>query len=715
MKKHFLLSFALAGVLLNAAELAQSGDGDPSTAQLDAVTLTAAGYAQQIKDAPASVTIISKDQIENRPIRDLGDIVAEVPGVALDVAKTGQNNILVRGLGSSYTLILVDGKRVNMSKGFDSNGFDSTSGFIPPASMIDRVEVVRGPASMVHGSDAMGGVINIITKKSAEKTSASVGLETRLMEDSDRWGHSYGANAAIFTPINEQFLLNLRGKYNIGGKNQFFQRDIAGFTPSSQNPYTSHSPSGYQNHSIGGRLSYTADDKNSFYIDADYAFQRLGSLNTSAAQVTSIRDYHRYGLVLNHDGNYDIGDFNSYLQYSLTRRYKHADVGIGAKSGRVATESKRDTSAFIYATTFNKNIDLADFGALIINTGPYFMLEKLNGKRYLDAQIGRTDPAIDKSQWQMAYFIEGEYLINELVSTTAGVRYNALETYGGFINPRFFVNLYPASWLTIKAGIASGLQVPELATKYSGLYMEYPGQYDAYGNSSLEPEKTLNYELSAIAQSVIGDFTLTGFYTQFKDAISTAKYAQGANLPYGYGVCGNAECRIFANVDDAISRGVEFAFNSASIWGGNRADNGLFFDFSYAFTDTEQKSGADKGKPLNDVPKHNLASRLTYKAAKWELWGRHIAKLNTPSSNNFFAGGVDAIGEYYKDIHTVDIGASYKMRNGIVLALAINNLLDQDTVDYAVYENTNGRLSYVNRYQRMVPGRNLWLNIRADF
>lgn len=134
--------------------------------QLDRVVVTAGGYEQDIKDAPASISIIPKEEIMTRPIRDLGDAVQDIPGVSVEMQKTGGNTISMRGLGSAYTLILIDGKRQNVAQGFSTNGFgEALNANIPPLSMIERIEVIRGPASTIYGSDAMGGVINIITKK----------------------------------------------------------------------------------------------------------------------------------------------------------------------------------------------------------------------------------------------------------------------------------------------------------------------------------------------------------------------------------------------------------------------------------------------------------------------------------------------------------------------------------------------------------------------
>ena len=157
--KSIVLSLTLITALSNLL-----GD-DIKDVDLGESVVSATGYEQLLKDAPASISVIPKEELQNRPIRDLGDALQEVPGIATSISKTGSSSIMMRGLGSSYTLILIDGKRQNVAKGFGGNGFDPTSGFMPPISMIERIEVIRGPASVIYGSDALGGVINIITKK----------------------------------------------------------------------------------------------------------------------------------------------------------------------------------------------------------------------------------------------------------------------------------------------------------------------------------------------------------------------------------------------------------------------------------------------------------------------------------------------------------------------------------------------------------------------
>ncbi len=148
---------------LAAASLAVQAE---EITDLDTTVVTAAGFEQRLEDAPASVTVIDAETLRKRPIRDLGDALRDVEGVVVNGA-ANETDISIRGMPGDYTLILVDGKRqsaresrVNGNRGYEQS-------FIPPAAAIERIEVVRGPMSSLYGSDAIGGVINIITKKNA--------------------------------------------------------------------------------------------------------------------------------------------------------------------------------------------------------------------------------------------------------------------------------------------------------------------------------------------------------------------------------------------------------------------------------------------------------------------------------------------------------------------------------------------------------------------
>ena len=176
----------------------------------DKLIVTASGYSQQLRDAPASITVISAEQLQNKPVRDLADAVKDVEGVSI-VGAANKQDINIRGLPGEYTLILVDGRRQNSreSRPNGSGGFEA--GFMPPVEAIERIEVIRGPMSSLYGSDAMGGVINIITKKVTNEWHGSVTTGAIIQENSDS-GNSTDGNFYLSGPlIKDKLGLQLYG------------------------------------------------------------------------------------------------------------------------------------------------------------------------------------------------------------------------------------------------------------------------------------------------------------------------------------------------------------------------------------------------------------------------------------------------------------------------------------------------------------------------
>ena len=175
-----LLASAILASLSTAtfAQQAQpEGAGDPK--DFEAVVVTASGFEQKITDAPASISVITPEDLASRPYMTLLDAVRDLEGVDIGETrdKTGQGTISMRGMGSDYTLILINGKRQNNHGDIYPNSFGGNQfNHIPPLDAIDRVEIIRGPASTLYGADAMGGVINIITKRNLDTWSGSATL-----------------------------------------------------------------------------------------------------------------------------------------------------------------------------------------------------------------------------------------------------------------------------------------------------------------------------------------------------------------------------------------------------------------------------------------------------------------------------------------------------------------------------------------------------------
>lgn len=191
-----------------------SATAEEQPIELDKFVVTAAGYEQKVVDAPASISVITQEDLRSRPYVTLLDAVRELEGVDIGETrdKTGQGTISIRGMGADYTLILIDGRRQNNHGDIYPNNFGGNQfNHIPPIDAIERIEVIRGPASTLYGADALGGVINIITKKVTDDWTGSASI-SRTFQEYDEYGADTTADFSVAGPLIENVLgMELRG------------------------------------------------------------------------------------------------------------------------------------------------------------------------------------------------------------------------------------------------------------------------------------------------------------------------------------------------------------------------------------------------------------------------------------------------------------------------------------------------------------------------
>ncbi len=275
---------------LDATSALASANEDPTT--LDTVVVTASGFEQKLTEAPASITIVTREEIRQRPYASLTDILRDIEGVDVDMEgsndKNGMGYVSMRGMPADYTLVLVDGRRQSNIGDIYPNYYGSgQSGFIPPVDAIERVEVVRGPMSTLYGSDAMGGVINIITRKVSGQWGGSVTLSHTFQQE-DRFGDNDKAEVYLDGPlVKDRLGLAIR----LGG----YDRDAASRDypslplPSPPNPEGSawdsrisegRSSAAATNWNAGLRFAFTPNDDHDFLFDFDTSKQKFDNSGT---------------------------------------------------------------------------------------------------------------------------------------------------------------------------------------------------------------------------------------------------------------------------------------------------------------------------------------------------------------------------------------------------------------------------------------------------
>ena len=649
------MRFALwgaAALLATGPVLAESGDGH----ELGQVTVTASGHAQQLEDAPASISVITREQIEQRYYQDATDALRDIPGVIITGGGSGDrgNDIVIRGMPSQYTLILVDGKPVSTRETRPNGSAGFEQDWLPPLQSIERIEVVRGPMSTLYGSDAIGGVINVITRKVAEEWGGAVQLDTIIQDDS-RSGDIQQGNFSLSGPLLADTLgLQVYGRASSRQEDRF----VDGFEEKNLK-------------NLNARLSFTPTDNQDFTLEAGQTKQDRRSLIGYSAPATGCRggctdsdnEYTREVLALSHTGRWDFGTTDSYVQRE---------------------EAENLTREMKVTNTSAKTALVAPLGDHLLTVGANFEKEELSDQT--SNQISnRTD--VDASKW--ALFAEDEWMLPGNVSVTGGLRLDDDENYGSHVSPRLYGVWGMAPRWTLKGGVSTGFRSPSLR-EITPDWGQVSRGGDVYGNPDLEPETSVNKELGLYFNAGRDlQANVTVFHNDFKDKITRIACPPSV-CPGGPNQFGS-DPTYRVNVDEAVTRGVEAAVSTTLA-------RTVDLTLSYTYTDSEQQSGEYEGEPLNQVPKH-LASlqadwRVTSRLSPWlavRYRGEESQPTTGPSSSSIVAPSNTL----------VDAGLAFKLTPQATLNTGIYNIADKEI--------------FQDEYGYVEDGRRYWLGMRVSF
>ncbi|HEK0586104.1 TPA: ligand-gated channel protein [Proteus mirabilis] len=600
---------------------------------------TASGFKQTVEDAPASVSVVTREQLETKSYRDVTDALKDVPGV-LVTGGGSSSDISIRGMDPKYTMILVDGKRVASREtrpNSDNSGIEQ--GWLPPLPAIERIEVVRGPMSSLYGSDAMGGVINIITRKAQKEWNFSLRGDTTLTERKNEGNTGQGSFYAAGPLIDNVLGLKLQGQYSHRGED----RRVDGYNRQI-------TASG------GGTLSWTPDEKNTVefefkkdnqHRDSRVGYSKSAELVKGKAPQSSFTDYEFTHYALTHDGVYDFGTMNTYVQRD---------------------ESRNPSRKMDYDDTTVRNQTVFMFGDHMLSVGGQYRYEELKD----EGNKLKGNNKLDRYSW--ALFAEDEWTLTNDFALTAGLRMDKDENFGTHWTPRVYGVWHLADEWTLKGGVSTGYRSPDLrqATATWG-QVTGGGRLDGviFGNPDLKPEKSVTEEIGIIWDNRDNlTASLTIYNTDFKDKIMEKRVcdkdsSKPCTADNGFGHVYDFVSKR-ENVDKANMRGVEVTANWIISPEWNLAAN-------YTFTDTEQKSGDFKGKPLNKQPRHMANATLNWETTpEMETW----ARINFRGKTSDYLSRT-SMAKSTPSYTFVDVGTSYSLTKQLNLIGGVYNVFDR--------------------------------------
>ena len=720
-----ILPLALISAFSHAAE-----EKAVEQAEVDTVYVTAEKQLQQ----SLGVSRISKDDIDKRPAaNDISEFVRTMPGVNLTGnTATGQRGnkrqIDLRGMGPENTLILIDGKPVNsrQSERISMRGERNTRGDSNwvPVEEIESITVLRGPAATRYGSGAMGGVVNIVTKKVSKEFKGQVNLYANQPQDNKE-----GATRRIGFNLSGPIIQDTLG-FRIYGNLNKTDADAADINAGHGND-SAAGVEGVRNKDIAGRLQWKISPAQTLILDSSYS--RQGNIyngdtqnsNPRSALVNSLADskaetarLYRSAYSLTHDGAWEWGDTKNVISYERTVN-SHLPEGLaggpeGSYTGLDFVQSRLKNLRFSSEANIPFKLGVDN----VLTVGAEFTDSKLddpasNTQGFKDQ--GKTDAfngisatrGSKASQRNWAAYVEGNISLTDKTHLIPAIRFDHNSDSGSNWSPALnFSHQIGENWL-VKGGVARAYKAPNLYqtnpdfilyTRGQGCPLNAPNSVRCYymGNSNLKPETSINKEIGLEFNKNGWQASATYFHNAYRNKIVIGdQLIATSNI-------GNWLLQ-WENTPKATISGIEgnlvIPLHDTLKWSNN---------FTYM-----HKSEDYQGNPLSLVPKHTINSTLSWTPNErfdanltFTHYGRTKPRgvaVNRLEQNGNPRAGVAALSSEHNQTQVGSYGiwginAGYNWNKRVALRGGISNLFDKK-----LYRTTAGAQTY-NEHGRAFYG-----------
>ena len=618
----------------------------PSETALNELVVTGSRYERQLKDVPVITRVISREEIETvNPVDFTTLLEYTLPGIQFYYNTMSQvPEITYQGMDAKAVLFLLDGERISGESG-DSN-IDYSRFNI---NDIERIEVVRGAASTLYDSRAIGGVINIITKKSVRPFTAS--MNTRY---AGKKGQSYSASAGVnlhrFSSLTS-FGWRKRDSYLVKdeqGKQKEIINPDGSVTKSKTDP-VAFNIYGYSIMDVSQKLSYNFSDR--FTGSA-----RISYYTNKRDKYDNARYYQRYrDLILSGKLKWQFAD-NQNLDLSYIRdNYIKDNVYV-------------DDDERVYGNV-NSTIRLyytGMFGKHTLSGGVDLLREDMKHHFMKDTATVHMN--------QYSFCLQDDWRLTDKMNVVVGVRGDKGGSYRLHFTPKVSVLYRPLKTITLRAGYSQGYRIPNLKELYQEFNMGGMGIM-MYGNKDLKPE-----EGTQISASVEYDYkglnlSVSTYHNRYKNKISYEYISPGKSWNMKY-----------VNALNVKTTGVEVTANY-------KLPFGLRFSGGYSYVyDYDERDGYNMSwvRPhsarLSSVYKHRFG-KTTESVAFNTSWVSSITRYAYSSSDKTYTK------TKYDPRTLCSLNLRSELPRGIAIGLMVDNIFNyrDKAVDSAVQLPENGR------------------------
>ncbi len=593
---------------------------------LDEVVITGTRTPKFLKDVPIQTRVISTKDLMRADATNVQDLLQqELPGVEFSYAKNQKTHLNFSGFGGQGILFLVDGERL-AGETMDDVDFSRLI-----MDNVERIEIIKGASSALYGSNATGGVINIITKKA--QLPWTLNLNGRYSKHNEqRYGISFGLNRKKW---NNMLSVNYNGIDNYNVKN-------------APNPVTQVISTVFGNKTVNAKeqLVWSPLSNLSFTGRIGYFFKQI----VRTADIPErYRDFNG-GLRM----NWDISDKdNLQISYSFDQ-YDKSDYQ------KITRLDIRDYSNVQNSIRLLYNRDFKNSSTLSIG-GDYMHDYLLN--LYLEGDIRKQD-CFD-------VFAQYDWEIIDKLEIVGAVRYDYISNKNySFVTPKFNIRYTPVENLNVRAGYGMGFKAPSLKEKYYNFNME--GIWIIEGNPNLKPEISHNFNASIEYTKKQYNITASGYYNMVTNKLSISS-------PYYKSLTDKLPYLPYTNLAKYNVYGGELGVQA-------RWNIGLSARLTYAYTKEELPKDKE-GNTINNqyIPAraHSFNARADYYhqfnknyAINIGINGRVLSGVDNIEYKNYYNLSEGTITVHYPAYTLWKLSFVQYIWKGINLTLALDNIFN---------------------------------------
>ncbi|MBI2428031.1 MAG: TonB-dependent receptor [Ignavibacteriales bacterium] len=607
---------------------------------LNEVVVTGTFQKHLFKETPVITEVISSKDLQRSGSSEISEVLRTQTGIEIGTGIGQTQNVSLQGLRSHQVLVLVDGERVSgkIDDALDINQI--------PIQSIERIEIVKGPMSSMYGSDAIGGVINIITKEPQNGTTV---IDAAITGGSNgRQDYTLLLSHGVPDIFGERSSLNFLLS---GGLNKYFGIDY------DESDFMSEMPE-FDRKNLSFKIAGNSTDRFKFDLKGDYYQDELEWL-AGGDQYVHFVDFgnnKKYSFV--GSGQYTFGGATI---LKASGNYSTNDHGSSEKTGagylvRNSVTTEQIQTARLQLTTIPYNTSTLTMG---VETND----EQVTSQRVLDGRKRIVNNILyGEDEWAI-----GDFTFN------AGARYSNHSRFGDFFAPRFSTLFRPTEQLTLRASYGRGFRSPSINELFLDFNHVSIG-YTVQGNQNLQPESSHGYNVGFdYARDEIVWFRINGYYNDVTNLINYY-YVSVSPVVFSY-----------RNISSATAKGidVDIDMNPISI---------IHAAVGYNFNETTD----EHGKLLPFHSKHTVNSKLTIDIPAIDgsifvryRWYDKQPVVDEQTNTSAYGGETVSPTYYYSPAYTiVDVNCTSRIFTLFDITAGVNNLFDKITYPFG---QTKGR------------------------